>query len=79
MEDIVKQFLGAYYNIMMGNRSEALSMYNNNSLMSYNGENCQGLENIKKKIESFSFQTIKVNFQIYLTKSMTLKSLTLTL
>ena len=60
MEDIVKQFLSAYYDMMSNNRANAVSMYTENSTMTYNGDVCQGTQAIKEKIESFSFQSINV-------------------
>ena len=65
MEEVVKQFIMAYYNCVMNNRSQAYTMYAQNSFMSYNGENVQGAANIQKKFDSFSFKTIKVNISIY--------------
>ena len=64
MEKVVQEFINAYYTCLMTNRQNAIGMYKENSFMSYAGENIQGLQNIQKKIESFSFKTIKVSISL---------------
>lgn len=46
----------------MQNRTQLINFYNNNSIMSYQGQTCKGVQEIAEKIESFSFQ--KINYSI---------------
>ena len=59
MDALAKQFLEAYYGTLMQNRGNLLNFYAQNSTMSYNGSVYKGINEIKDKIESFSFQNIQ--------------------
>ena len=52
-------FLNQYYACMQGNREGLLAFYNDASHMTYTSQQYHGVKEIKNKIESFSFQSIK--------------------
>jgi len=52
-------FCQEYYNTLSTNRSNLINMYKEISQMTYEGDKYQGLENIAKKINEFSFQQIQ--------------------
>ena len=63
MENIVKEFLSAYYDMMSSNRANAVNMYKDHSSMTYQGDCSKGMKAIGEKIASFSFKTIEVGLR----------------
>ena len=60
MDEIIKQFIQAYYSCIMNDRQNGHMMYAPDAFMSYCGDNIQGQQKIQEKISSFSFKTINV-------------------
>ena len=62
-QELVTNFLNAYYGAMMNNRPSMANFYNDSSILSYEGDNRAGLKEIKDKFEGLSFKTIQFNFE----------------
>merc|ERR1712019_300699 len=52
-------FCSEYYNTLQNNRANLINMYKECSIMTYEGDKFQGLQNIHKKISEFAFQNIQ--------------------
>lgn len=57
-QQLASNFLDQYYSCQSNNRAGLLNFYTENSCMSYNGENCKGIAQIKHKIESLGFKSV---------------------
>ena len=62
-KELSQQFLNAYYNTLMTNRSQLVTYYRENSQMCYEGDSCVGTKAINDKIEGLSFKTIEYKFE----------------
>ena len=56
-----KQFVTTYYNTLQANKMELISLYGQDSVMTYGGDEFKGLVDIKDKIESFGFQKVCIS------------------
>ena len=59
IQELSNMFLNQYYSNMQNNRAALLGFYTEDSHMTYTGTQYTGIKEIKNKIESFSFQSIK--------------------
>lgn len=50
---------------MMTSRPQIISLYRDNSCLSYEGDNRKGSKDIADKFEGLSFKTIQYNFENY--------------
>eukprot|EP00730_Choanoeca_flexa_P010556 TRINITY_DN18617_c0_g1_i1.p1 TRINITY_DN18617_c0_g1~~TRINITY_DN18617_c0_g1_i1.p1 ORF type:complete len:127 (+),score=19.30 TRINITY_DN18617_c0_g1_i1:195-575(+) len=55
-------FVQHYYELFMGDRSQLLQLYQDDSLMSFEGAQVQGLEGIGEKLSQLSFQSVTFQF-----------------
>ena len=59
-EDIGKAFVGHYYNLFDANkRSELGALYQETSMLTFEGEKFQGRDKIVGKLTTLNFQTVK--------------------
>lgn len=58
VQDLGKQFVQLYYTTLQTNRANLISLYGQNSIMTYGGHKFNGITEIQEKIESFGFQKV---------------------
>merc|ERR1711976_221005 len=54
-----ENFCNEYYNTLSSNRANLINMYKDCSIMTYEGDKYQGLQNIQKKLSELTFNTIQ--------------------
>ncbi|CAD8099117.1 unnamed protein product [Paramecium sonneborni] len=57
-QSIAQQFLQQYYQTLMTNKMSLIQFYTDASIMTYGGEQYNGIKSINQKLESLSFQKI---------------------
>ncbi|CAK85913.1 unnamed protein product (macronuclear) [Paramecium tetraurelia] len=57
-QNIAQQFLQQYYQTLMTNKMALIQFYTDASIMTYGGEQYNGLKAINEKLESLAFQKI---------------------
>lgn len=62
-EEVAKAFISHFYTNMMHDRMKNIPLYRENSYMSYNGSNHQGVASINEKLSNLSFKTIAFQYQ----------------
>ena len=63
LQNLATEFLNAYYNTMMTDRSQMVNYYRENSQMSYEGDAKSGLKQINDKFVGLSFKSIAYQFE----------------
>ncbi|QIW95179.1 hypothetical protein AMS68_000697 [Peltaster fructicola] len=58
-ENIAKQFTEFYYNLFDNNRPELVSLYRNNSMLTFETSPVQGATNIVQKLVDLPFKNVK--------------------
>ncbi|EDQ86349.1 uncharacterized protein MONBRDRAFT_10948 [Monosiga brevicollis MX1] len=61
-DNIGKSFVAHYYQQFKENRPNLVSLYQDDSLMSFEGSQAQGLQGIHEKLKSLSFGTVEFSF-----------------
>lgn len=59
VQELGKQFVQLYYTTLQTNRAGLISLYGQNSIMTYGGHTYKGIQDIQDKIEGFGFQKVK--------------------
>ena len=62
---IVVQFLDAFYQAMMKDRNQILSLYRDSSFLTYNGGSHVGVKDISEHIKGLGFKKIEYKFEDY--------------
>ena len=73
MQDLAKEFLNTYYNVMMNDRQNLINFYLDQSTLNYEGTTYRGLKEINDKFESFSFKTINFHMENFDVKESTVQ------
>eukprot|EP00045_Choanoeca_perplexa_P007705 m.70822 g.70822 ORF g.70822 m.70822 type:complete len:130 (-) comp14180_c0_seq1:1675-2064(-) len=60
--EVGNAFVQHYYELFQGDRSQMLALYQDDSLMSFEGAQGQGLQSIGEKLERLSFQSVQFQF-----------------
>ena len=58
-EQLAQQFVETYYLTLQKNKMDLIQFYTEDSIMSYEGNHNKGIEEIKERIEQFSFATVR--------------------
>ena len=58
-EQLAQQFVETYYLTLQKNKLDLIQFYTEDSIMSYEGNHNKGIEQIKERIEQFSFETVR--------------------
>lgn len=58
--EIGKQFLDHYYKLFQGDRNQLAPLYGDNSLLTFEGVQCMGRQNIIAKLTGLQFQACQI-------------------
>ena len=59
MQEVGAAFVGHYYKMFDTNRASIRSLYQDNSMLTFEGEKFQGVEAISQKLNGLQFQTVE--------------------